>query len=122
MQIINPQTRVYFMSAVILLIGLSGAICIYLTAENNANSGFGYEDSKIYMHDLELYGGKANVLMNKFIRWFSGLWQGQSLAFTVAVITILVSFVVFLVATHMKSSSQSDIRDRNNQPVPGKQI
>jgi len=122
MKITNAQTRGYFISAIILLIGLVGAILIYLTAENNSNSGFGYEDSKMYMHDLELYGGKVNVLTNKLIRWFSGIWQGQSLAFAVAFITILVSFVVFLVATHMKSSSQSDIRDKNNQTAPGKRI
>ena len=33
------------------------------------------EDSKLYRHNLEVYGGKLNVIMDDFRRWFVGLWQ-----------------------------------------------
>jgi hypothetical protein len=62
------------------------------------------------MHDLELYGGKANVLANDFMRWFVGLWHGKSLAFTIACITILISFGFVFVANRLSSHLDSDDR------------
>jgi hypothetical protein len=67
------------------------------------------EDSKKYLRDLELYGGKANVIMDELRRWFIGLWHGKSLAFTVACITIFVSFGVFYAANHLPSRLNSDV-------------
>ena len=114
-KITNQQTRPYLISAIILLVGLGSAILIYLTAENDSDSVLGYEDSKMYIHDLELYGGKANVLANEFMRWFVGLWQGKSLAFTVACITIFISFGFFFVVNHLPSALKSDARGKNNR-------
>jgi hypothetical protein len=56
------------------------------------------EDSRKYLHDMEMYGGKANVLTAELTRWFSGLWQGKSLAYTVAVISALLALGVFSAA------------------------
>ncbi len=125
--IINPQKRLHLVSAVILVVGLGSAVLIYLTAEKDSESVLGYEaaggyvypimpeDSKKYIHDMELYGGKANVLANEFVRWFAGLWRGKSLAFTVGLITLIVSSVVFFVANHRPSDSGSDSRDEPNR-------
>jgi hypothetical protein len=110
----NLQTRLYLISAIILLVGLGSAILIYLTAENDSYSILGYEDSKTYIHDLELYGGKANVLASEFMHWFGGLWHGKSLAFTVACITIFISFGFFFVANHLRPYLKSDARGKNN--------
>jgi hypothetical protein len=100
---------------------------IYRTAENDSNSVLGYEegdgsvypvrpeDSKKYLRDMELYGGKANVLTDEFRRWFIGLWHGESLAFTVACITIVISLGVFFVAHHMPSGLEADARDEDNR-------
>jgi hypothetical protein len=120
--------RIYLnlIGAVILLGGLGSAILIYLTAENGSNNILGYvegngspypvtpEDSKKYLRDLELYGGKANVLADEFRRWFVGLWHGKSLAFTVACITILISFGVFYSAHHTPCSLESDNRSSSS--------
>jgi hypothetical protein len=113
LKITNLQTCLYFITVIILLVGIGGAILIYLTAENGSDSVLGYENSKRYIHDLELYGGKANVLANEFERWFVGLWHGKSLAFTVACITIFMSFGFFFVAKHLPSHLKSDTRDKN---------
>jgi hypothetical protein len=110
----NLKTRFYFITAIILLVGLGSAILIYLTAENVSDSVLGYEDSKIYKHDLELYGGKANVLADEFMRWFSGLWHGKSLAFTVTCITIFISFGFFFFANHLPSGLKSGARGKKN--------
>jgi hypothetical protein len=127
LKITHMRTRLYLISAVVLLAGLGSAVLIYVTAEHGPDNAMGYEmagghvypvapeDSKTYMHDLELYGGKANVLANDFLRWFSGLWHGTSLAFTVACITILISSGFFFVAHHFPSATQSETRSENNR-------
>lgn len=109
------------------MVGLGSAILIYLTAENDWDRVLGYEaeggyvypiapeDSKMYRHDLELYGGKTSVLVDEFMRWFVGLWHGKSLAFIVACITIFISFGFFFVAHHLLSDLKSDARDGNNE-------
>ena len=114
-KITNLQKHLYLIAAIILLVGICGVILIYLTAENDSDSVLGYENSKRYIHDLELYGGKANVLANEFEHWFVGLWHGKSLAFTVACITIFVSFGFFFVAKHLPSHLKSDARDEKNR-------
>jgi hypothetical protein len=100
----------YVSSAFILLAGLSSSIWIYRAAINNAASGSSYEfiggfmypaeggNTKRYVHDLQLYGGNAAVLADEFMRWFNGLWRGESLAYTVGFITVAISLVLFLIA------------------------
>lgn len=123
----NLQKRLYLISAIILLVGLSSSIWIYLTAENDSKQVLGYEiaggnaylitpeNSKKYVHDLELYGGKANVLANEFMRWFVGLWHGKSLAFTVACIAIFISLGTFFVARTSPSCLEYNVHDDNNR-------
>jgi tetratricopeptide (TPR) repeat protein len=125
-KMIDLKTCLNFLSAAMLLVGLSSAILIYQKAENNSYGVVGYEegggsvypimpeDSKKYLRDLELYGGKANVLMDELRRGFIGLWHGKSLAFTVACISIFISFGVFYVANHLPSRSKSDVPSENN--------
>ncbi len=111
------QTRLYLITAIVLLVGLGSAILIYLTAGNASDSDLVYEfeHSKKYVHDLELYGGKVSVLANELSHWFAGLWRGTSLALTVACITILVSFGLFFVAYHLPPDSKSDARGEHNR-------
>jgi hypothetical protein len=122
----NLQTALYLISAIILVVGLGSAIFIYRTAMNDSSSsgyevvgGFVYSDtgenSKKYVHDLELYGGKAAVLADEFMRWFAGLWHGKSLAFTLACITILISLGVFFAATNLPSRLKSGVHRENNR-------
>jgi hypothetical protein len=118
-------------SAIILLVGLGTAIFIYQTADNDASGVLGYqiiggtiypimpENTKIYKHDLEVYGGKAAVLADDFRRWFNGLWHGESLAFTIAVITIFISFTGFFTARHLPSDSESDADIENDRGGTG---
>jgi len=126
-KISDPQTYLNLISVMILLVGLGSAVLIYRTAENDSNSVLGYEiiggqaypimpeDSKMYLRDLQLYSGKAGVLADEFRRWFVGLWYGKSLAFTVAYITLFVSFVVFYAANHLPSRLKSDVHSENNR-------
>jgi len=121
------HTCLNLISAIILLVGLGSAMLIYHTAGNNSYGALGYEeggdtvypimpeDSKKYLWDLELYGGKANVIMDELRRGFIGLWHGKSLAFTVACITIFISFGVYYAANHLPSRLNSDVPIENNR-------
>jgi hypothetical protein len=114
-KITNTQARLYVTAAAILLFGLGSAALIYLTAENASGSTLirDFENSKKYRHDLEVIGGKMNVLADDLCRWFGGLWQGQSLAFTVAWITLFVALGFFFVAYRWPADSRSDARGKN---------
>jgi ABC-type phosphate/phosphonate transport system permease subunit len=56
-------------------------------------------DTKRYLRDLELFGGKGNVMATEFSLWWQGLWQGRNLAFTVAFLTVLLALVFWYFAT-----------------------
>jgi len=116
----GARERLMLLSAIILLLGLSSAVLIYLKVPNVTGNVLGYDceggseypimpdDSKQYLRGLELYGGTANVLMDELRRWFSGLWHGKSLAYLVAFITIVMSAGALYAANHLPSrESQS---------------
>jgi hypothetical protein len=74
------------------------------------------EESKMYKHDVEVYGGKANAVADEFMHWFAGLWHGKSLAIRAAFISISVSFGSFFVASGL-SQLKADSTDDNNPGV-----
>jgi hypothetical protein len=115
------QSRLYMIAAIILLLGLGSSALIFLTANVDSDdmSMYEFEHSKMYRHDLELYGGKINVLASDFMRWFQGLWHGRSLAVTVACITFIISAVIIFIAYHAPSEPDTDSGDENT-PDPAK--
>jgi hypothetical protein len=129
---LDPYTCLNLISVIILIVGLGGAILIYLTAEDTPYGVLGYEegrgtaypvmpeDSKQYLRGLELYGGKINVLMDRIRRGFVGLWHGRTLAFTLACITVFISFGVFYTANYLlPSHGESGFPSENNRNGPG---
>ncbi len=122
-------TLLNLFSALILLVGLTTAIWIYVKAENVPYGALGYEseggvlypvmpeDSKQYQRGLELYGGTANVLADEFRRWLGGLFHGKSLAVIIAGATILISFGLFYAAKHLTSHPKSEPRRDSHDDV-----
>lgn len=104
----------------ILLGGLGGSILIYRTAGNNLRKDLIYqeeggsvypirpEDSKKYVRDLEIYGGRANVLVTEFRLWLVGLWQGKSLAYIMAFLSVLVACGFFYAANNSPSRRKAN--------------
>lgn len=76
-----------------LILGLGAALVIYATAEPAPPDPLGYDpmDTKRYLRELEVFGGKANILATQFRQWFEGLWAGRNLAYTVAALTGLLA-------------------------------
>lgn len=110
----NPQQRLYLAGAVVLLTGLVISVIIYLSAAPDSGFSLEPENSRQYLRDLELYGGKANLLADEFLHWFAGLWQGEALAYTIGCISVLVSSVVFFIAYHSPVDLDSDDRDNDD--------
>jgi hypothetical protein len=108
--LLQQRTWLHRIAAVILLVGLGSAAVVYHRALNSPDGALGYEaadgtlypimpgDSKLYRHNLEVYGGKFNVIMDDFRRWFVGLWQGKSLAVIIAGTAIIVALALFCAA------------------------
>jgi len=115
-------------SALVLVIGLLSAVLIYQAADRESGGGLMYEqndgssypvspyDSKKYLRDMELYGGKANVLMAELRLWLAGLWQGKSLAYMAAFIAVLVSFALFYAANRLVQPPEGG-RDKSNSEL-----
>lgn len=95
--------RIRAITGAILAAGLGTALGIYLATGPKAANPLGYEplDTKKYLHDLELYGGKVNVLATEFMRWWDGLWHGRMLAYTVTWLTIALALAFWFVATRL---------------------
>ncbi|HWT78250.1 MAG TPA: hypothetical protein VN648_05540 [Candidatus Methylomirabilis sp.] len=112
------EARRKLVAAAILLAGFIAALVIYLTATPPPDNRLGYraEDSKQYLREMELYGGKANILVSEFRQWFDGLWCGRSLAFTVGFISVLIALAFLVASSPLPRPSAETIRNHPNGP------
>jgi len=96
--------RALIITALILTVGLTTALAIYVAAARAPDdSSDELTDSKQYLRQMELYGGKANVLAAELQHWLASLWHGRRLALTVACGTVLVAGAYWLVAAPLPS-------------------
>ena len=93
--------RIKNLMAAILMVGFGCALAIYLTASATPDGPLGSDpnDSKRYLRDMEMYGGKANLIASQFREGLAGLFQGRPLAFTVAFLAVLLAFAVWFFGT-----------------------
>ncbi len=113
----DPATRCYTITTAIMVAGLVSAAVIYLTAGETPNDPFAeFEKSKKFAYELERMGGKAALVANDLNTWFAGLWQGETLAFTVAVITIIIAAGYYFIATSVEEEARSKSKENS---LPG---
>jgi hypothetical protein len=84
-----------------LAAGLSAATAIFLLATSSGSHPLGFEpeDSKKFLREMEVIGGKINLLAAQITSAWNGLWQGRNLAFTVGTLTILLACAFWFLAT-----------------------
>jgi hypothetical protein len=97
--------RIRAITVAILGSGLASAAVIYRLAGSAPSLPYELEpgNSKRYLRALEAVGGKANVLATQFSDWFSGLWHGRSLAFTVAWISVFLAATFWFATTRQRA-------------------
>ena len=105
---------------IVLLIGIGSASLVYRRAQPAPatatttgewkDSSLALTDSKISTRNIELYGGKVEVLM---VRWMDRLQRPESLAIIIATISVLIALGCFLVARHLSAA-----RWRADWPAP----
>jgi hypothetical protein len=95
-----PDAIARFWGVAILLVGLASAALVYVLAPDDSGAGAagGVASGKMYQHTLELMGGKAAVDADRFDQWFASLWQGRTLAYTLAVLALAIALACFWVA------------------------
>ena len=105
--------RVFNAGALILVCGLISAALIYLFANNEGGDTreIEFANPRAYEFQIERLGGKAAVYAVRFNEWFIRLWHGTRLAFTVGVLSIVVSMVCFWVAHRLSAAQQSSHDD-----------
>ena len=118
-KILNQWKWLNLVSIIIFLVGLGSSVLIYQRVGNDPYDAFGYGNSKLYRHNLEVYGGKFSVIMDDFRRWFLGLWHGKSLAFIIACTTILIAWGFFYAANHWSQGSKPESHNENDYDGKG---
>jgi hypothetical protein len=115
-------SRVRQITAAILATGFGAALAIYVAAAPKGPNPLGYEpeDTKKYLRDLEMFGGKVNVLATEFNRWWEGLWHGRNLATTVAWLTFFTALAFWFVAQRQARAARATDTDAtsNRSPQP----
>jgi hypothetical protein len=112
-QALDQKTRLYFISGAILLVGLLSALLIFVIVSDDYGRNLGYkagygsvnfgppQQTKRFLHDLQLYGGKANVFFYGVMSWFKDLWHGKNLAYTIAGLSIFISAAILFVGVYL---------------------
>jgi hypothetical protein len=113
---LQPNRRL--IAIVLLLAGFGSALIIYFAAKPAPANPLGYdpEDSKQYLREIELYGGKANVLVSEFRQWFDSLWHGRRLAFTVVCLTLATVLFFWVASTPLPPEAGLSSHQRSQLP------
>lgn len=125
---LDQRGRALWLCGLILLLGLGSASAVWIVADNASESGYKeayggvYQDAPVrtkkFVRELEVIGGKANVLVYDLMFWFEGLWRGKRLAGTLAALTLLVAGVVYYFGVHLAPYRDEDEGQDPAQPPP----
>lgn len=126
----SSQGRQVLLSAAILVAGLLLAGFLYWRAEAREQAqralelstmGMSPEYSKRFVHDLQLYGGKANVLAFQLRAWLADFFGGKPLAYLVALLALAGSLASYWLSRHggLWDDSQEEDQAAPENQAPG---
>ena len=116
---LSPR-KINRISLLLLALGFGSALIIYRAAEPTVFDpllGDPMADKK-FIHELQVFGGKTNVLAVEFIQWFESLWHGERLAGTVAVLTVVVTLGFRFVAARPDLYAPTSVSNETSHPPP----
>ena len=120
----TARRRLTIIAAVLLVVGLSSALLVFINAGDEQDGALSYViingraypimpgESKSYRHDVELYGGKWSLVADDFSRWFSSLWRGRRLTYTLGTVTLLSAAAVYLAALTSEHRKEDGEKER----------
>jgi len=90
---LSQRSRRRIVAGALLAFGWAIALAVWLTALPPLEDPEAYdvEHSKRTLRELESIGGKSAVLANEIEEWFTGLWHGRGLAYTLAFLTLAIA-------------------------------
>ena len=106
------HTLMYYSGVGILFVGLLGAELIYYfaTDDDAAELARQLARGKAYEHNVQVIGGNFSLYAARLGEWFSGLWQGRQLAYTVAVLSVAIAAACFVLAYQASKASRADAK------------
>jgi len=100
--------RIFYAGVSVLVAGLTGAALIYVFSADAKTTAIEFANPRAYEFQIERLGGMAAVYAVRFNEWFISLWQGRQLAFTVAVLAIVIALACFWLANRMAATLDDD--------------
>jgi hypothetical protein len=99
------KKRLVHSAWLVLACGTVASTAIYLTAATNGQNSLadGFRGSKVYRHELEAYGGKLSLVSDELTHWFASLWEGETLAFTIATVAAVSALLLLWLARRIPS-------------------
>jgi peptidoglycan/LPS O-acetylase OafA/YrhL len=82
----SVRPRLHRTGWIILAAGMIAAVAVYCGTSPAAADADAAANSASYNYQMEMIGGKANLLAAEFREWFAGRWHGRPLAATLAVL------------------------------------
>ena len=100
-RLLRAQRNLYSLGYAILGAGTVASGWVYRVATDDKASAAlraREQNTKQYEYQMEVYGGKSNLLAVEVQQWFMSLWHGTRLADTLAVLTFVLALGCFFVA------------------------
>ena len=104
----GKRNILHLLALAVLIFGLGGAVAIYLAGGSESIDPYDPLISKGYLRELELYGGKLDVLFTELRAWFWGLWHGRALAFSVCGLSLGLARLLWVLGMSSQSSDDED--------------
>ena len=117
----TPEERLRAATRGIVAVGFLAAVIVYITAGPPPQNPLGYDplQTKAYRHELEVFGGKANVIVAEFQDWFDGLWHGRQLAWTIAVLSLIAAYLFQLTVRLLQAGPEEPDDAKVRPPASG---
>ena len=106
----NPG-RFRLISYIIFSVGILISAVVYVTASPPMEKPFGYDplNTKVFLRQLELFGGRSNIMAAELMEWFVGLWQGKNLSYTIACITVIISMILWFMGSRKHADPDKNL-------------
>jgi len=102
--------RLKRIGAAILVLGLLSAIVVFIFVSEAPGNATAYQiidgvsypvdvnNTKSYNYNMERIGGKSAVFASDLDDWFSSLWHGKKLGYTLSVLSIVSTLLCYWLA------------------------